>query len=100
MARSSECTEQYAQKVLDRGPHCQRRLITTVRHSGVWCLYATGILECHWNGSTHDWRLGLVALQIPPPKKIVKPFLACFQQRDLQSTRWVVKHSSMPCLKM
>ena len=22
--RSSECTEQYAQKVLDRDPHCQR----------------------------------------------------------------------------
>jgi hypothetical protein len=29
MARSSECTEQYAQKVLDRDPHCQRRLITS-----------------------------------------------------------------------
>jgi len=25
MARSSECTEQYAQKVFDRDPHCQRR---------------------------------------------------------------------------
>jgi hypothetical protein len=24
MARSSECTEQYAQKVFDRDPHCQR----------------------------------------------------------------------------
>ena len=30
MARSSECTEQYAQKVFDRDPHCQRRLLTTV----------------------------------------------------------------------
>jgi len=28
MARSSECTEQYAQKVFDRDPHCQRRLFT------------------------------------------------------------------------
>ena len=39
MARSSECTEQYAQKVLDRGPHCQRRLVTVLMavgsHSGV-----------------------------------------------------------------
>src|SRR5713101_9367047 len=26
MARSSECTEQYAQKVFDRDPHCQRCL--------------------------------------------------------------------------
>ena len=25
MARSSECTQQYAQKLLDRDPHCQRR---------------------------------------------------------------------------
>src|SRR6266851_7718794 len=30
MARSSECTERYAQKVLDRDPHCQRGLITPV----------------------------------------------------------------------
>src|SRR5260370_4653997 len=30
MARSSECTGSYAHKVLDRDPHCQRRLITTV----------------------------------------------------------------------
>jgi len=29
MARSSECTEQYAQKVFDRDPHCQRRLFST-----------------------------------------------------------------------
>src|ERR1035438_5073443 len=29
MARSSECTEQYAQKVLDRDPHCQRRDVST-----------------------------------------------------------------------
>src|SRR5580765_9074221 len=28
MARSSECTEQYAQKVFDRDPHCQRRLVS------------------------------------------------------------------------
>ncbi len=28
MARSSECTEQYAQKVFDRDPHCQRRDVT------------------------------------------------------------------------
>ncbi len=33
MARSSECTEQYAQKVFDRDPHCQRRLLTsTIRY--------------------------------------------------------------------
>src|SRR5713226_8118234 len=30
MARSSECTGSYAHKVLDRDPHCQRRLISTV----------------------------------------------------------------------
>src|SRR5713101_6427534 len=30
MARSSECTGSYAHKVLDRDPHCQRRLITTI----------------------------------------------------------------------
>ncbi len=30
MARSSECTEQYAQKVFDREPHCQRGLFTEV----------------------------------------------------------------------
>src|SRR5437879_1840665 len=30
MARSSECTEQYAQKVFDRDPHCQRGLFTTL----------------------------------------------------------------------
>src|ERR1022692_176276 len=32
MARSSECTEQYAQKVLDRDPHCQRRDVTPTIH--------------------------------------------------------------------
>src|ERR1039457_5728024 len=30
MARSSECTEQYAQKVFDRDPHCQRGLFSTI----------------------------------------------------------------------
>src|SRR5260370_30164924 len=29
MARSSECTGSYAHKVLDRDPHCQRRLISS-----------------------------------------------------------------------
>src|SRR5712692_11431911 len=29
MARSSECTGSYAHKVLDRDPHCQRRLIAS-----------------------------------------------------------------------
>src|SRR4029077_5645510 len=36
MARSSECTEQYAQKVFDRDPHCQRGDFSTV-----WCYPAS-----------------------------------------------------------
>src|SRR5713226_6944894 len=32
MARSSECTEQYAQKVFDRDPHCQRGLVSSTTH--------------------------------------------------------------------
>src|SRR5258708_38951811 len=32
MARSSECTGSYAHKVLDRDPHCQRRLISSTEN--------------------------------------------------------------------
>src|SRR5216684_3909935 len=35
-ARSSECTEQYAQKVFDRDPHCQRRLFSPIIYEN-WC---------------------------------------------------------------
>jgi hypothetical protein len=37
MARSSECTEPYAQKVFDRDPRCQRSLFETVMAAARHC---------------------------------------------------------------
>jgi hypothetical protein len=53
MARSSECMEQYAQKVLDRSVHCQRRDITTVVKSSF--SNALGLYAHFLEGGGSDW---------------------------------------------
>ena len=63
MARSSECTEQYAQKVFDRDPHCQRHLFSTVKELG----HNYGVIAQVVGHFSRCTRLVIASLFLRPP---------------------------------